>query len=76
MGPQTNALHRSTEDPLTRMLRGSTYTFGGVSRYNSSLKKAIDSFIHREYPYLEKVKKQKGLRIVPGLPNADTDIRN
>ena len=74
LGPQTNALHSSTEDPLTRVLRGSTYTFGGVSRYNSSLKKAIDSFIHREYPYLEDVEKQQGLRIVPGLPNADTDI--
>ena len=74
LGPQPSAFHRTSEDPLERMLKGSTYTFGGASRYIKSLETAIDAFIHREYPYLVNVMGQRGLKIVPSLPSADTDI--
>ena len=74
LGPQQNAFYKTNEDPLERMLKGSTYTFGGASRYINSLETAIDAFIHREYPYLENANGQQGLRIVPSLPDADADI--
>ena len=74
LGPQPSAFYKTNEDPLERMLRGSTFTFGGASRYINSLETAIDAFIHREYPYLQDVSKQQGLAIVPSLPSADTDI--
>ena len=74
LGPQPNAFYKTNEDPLERMLKGSTYTIGGASRYINSLETAIDAFIHREYPYLEHVMGQRGLRIVPSLPSAGPDI--
>ena len=74
LGPQPSAFHTTNEDPLERMLRGSTSTFGCASRYINSLETAIDAFIHREYPYLQNVSGQQGLQIVPALPSADTDI--
>ena len=74
LGPQPSAFYKTNEDPLERMLNGSTYTFGGASRYINSLEKAMDAFIHREYPYLKRVRGQRGLAIVPSLPSADTDI--
>ena len=74
LGPQPNAFYKTNEDPLERMLKGSTYTVGGASRYINSLETAIDAFIHREYPYLDHVMGQRGLRIVPSLPSAGPDI--
>ena len=74
LGPQPNAFYKTNEDPLERMLKGSTYTVGGASRYINSLGTAIAAFIHREYPYLDHVMGQRGLRIVPSLPSAGTGI--
>ena len=73
LGPQTKALFTTSEDPLERTLRGSTYTMG-ADRYTKSLDNAIDAFVHREYPYLANPTKQQGLQIVPSLPTADGDI--
>ena len=66
LGIQSGRLyHDSGQDPLERLLTGSTYTIGGPDRYINSLKTAIKSFIDREHPDIG----EPGLKIVPSLPS-------
>ena len=67
LGFQSGALHTNiwSLDPLERLFAGSTYTFGGVQRYITSMATAIQAFTDREYPNVG----EKGLKIVPDLPS-------
>ena len=71
LGIQSGQLyHDSGQDPLERLLAGSTYTIGGPDRYIKSLKTAIKSFIDREHPDIG----EPGLKIVPSLPSGQDGI--
>ena len=71
LGVQSGVLHANTSlDPLERLSAGSTYTFGGVQRYITSIATAIQAFTDREYPDVGG----KGLKIVPDLPSPQDGI--
>ena len=71
LGVQSGCLFQgSGQDPLERLLAGSTYTNGGSARYIHSLKLAIDAFIDREHPDVGET----GLKVVPSLPNGQEGI--
>ena len=71
LGFQSGVLHANTSlDPLERLSAGSTYTFGGVQRYITSIATAIQAFTDREYPDVGG----KGLTIVPELPSPQDGI--
>ena len=71
LGFQSGALHANTSlDPLERLSAGSTYTFGGVQRYITSMATAIKAFTDREYPDVGG----EGLTIVPDLPSPQDGI--
>ena len=71
LGVQSGCLFQgSGQDPLKRLLAGSTYTNGGSARYIHSLKLAIDAFIDREHPDVGET----GLKVVPSLPNGQEGI--
>ena len=70
LGFQSGALHANTSlDPLEMLSVGSTYSFGGVQRYITSIATAIQAFTDREYPNVGE-----GLTIVPDLPSAQDGI--
>ena len=71
LGFQSGVLHANTSlDPLERLSAGSTYTFGGVQRYITSMATAIKAFTDREYPNVGG----EGLTIVPDLPSPQDGI--
>ena len=71
LGFQSGILHANTSlDPLQRLFTGSSYTFGGVQRYDTSMATAIRLFTEREYPDVGG----KGLKIVPDLPRPQDGI--
>ena len=72
LGFQSGALHTNiwSLDPLERLFAGSTYTFGGVQRYITSMATAIQAFTDREYPDVGG----EGLTIVPDLPSPQDGI--
>ena len=71
LGFQSGVLHANTSlDPLERLAAGSTYTFGGVQRYITSMATAIQAFTDREYPNVGG----EGLMIVPDLPRPQDGI--
>ena len=71
LGFQSGALHANTSvDPLERLFAGSTYSFGGVQRYITSIATAIQAFVDREYPDVGG----EGLTIVPHLPTPQDGI--
>ena len=65
LGFQSGVLHDANNnvDPLERLFAGSTYTFGGVQRYKTSIATAIQAFTDREHPDIGG----KGLKVVPDL---------
>ena len=71
LGIQSDCLFLdSGQDPLERLLAGSTYTIGGSARYINSLKLAIKAFIDGEHPDVG----EKGLKVVPSLPSGQEGI--
>ena len=71
LGFQSGALHANTSlDPLERLFAGSTYSFGGVQRYITSMATAVKVFIDREYPDVGG----SGLKIVPDIPSPQGGI--
>ena len=70
LGYQSGVLHASGVDPLERLFGRSTYTFGGVQRYITSIATAIQAFTDREYPDVGG----KGLAIVRDLPSPQDGI--
>ena len=71
LGFQSGVLHANTSvDPLERLSAGSTYSFGGVQRYITSIATAIQAFVDREYPDVGG----EGLTIVPHLPTPQDGI--
>ena len=71
LGIQSDCLFQdSGQDPLERLLAGSTYTNGGSARYINTLKMAIRAFIDREHPDVG----EKGLKVVPSLPTGQEGI--
>ena len=71
LGFQSGVLHANTSlDPLERLSSGSTYSFGGVQRYITSMATAIRAFTDREYPNIGGT----GLTIVPDLPSPQDGI--
>ena len=70
LGYQSGVLHASGVDPLERLFGDSTYTFGGVQRYITSIATAIQAFTDREYPDVGG----KGLAIVRDLPSPQDGI--
>ena len=71
LGPQAGALHLgTTDDPLERLVGGSTFAMGGAARYLTSLIAAIRIFIQRVYPKAG----EEGLLVVPLLPSTTEDI--
>ena len=71
LGIQSDCLFQnSRQDPLERLLAGSTYTNGGSARYINTLKLAIKAFIDREHPDVG----EKSLKVVPWLPTGQEGI--
>ena len=71
LGFQSGVLHANTSvDPLESLSAGSTYSFGGVQRYITSIATAIQAFVDREYPDVGG----EGLTIVPHLPTPQDGI--
>ena len=71
LGFQSGVLHTNNSlDPLERLSAGSSYTFGGVQRYITSIATAIQAFTDREYPDVGG----RGLKIVPDLPSPQDGI--
>ena len=70
LGLYPGALHGGTaSDPLETLFAGSSYTLGGAQRYITSLSKAINGFMQREYPDFGP-----GLTIIPNLPSPQANI--
>ena len=71
LGIQSDCLFQNSgQDPLERLLAGSTYTNGGPARYINTLKLAIKAFIDREHPDVG----EKGLKVVLSLPTGQEGI--
>ena len=71
LGFLSGALHANTSlDPLERLSGESTYSFGGVQRYITSMATAIQAFTDREYQDVGG----RGLKTVPFLPSPQDGI--